>query len=154
MGYTGPPALRFKEAYTKKFSEMEKTLAALKLARADFPLLTEAIRLSHENPRPHHFLNECDMINRIAMGMTAKEYKISNEIPIEERSIRPHLTARQLALIEWLQMLDAGMITGGMTFESRKNALTTAALEKFTITTMKAILKRVDIPTEELLEIA
>jgi Rha family phage regulatory protein len=130
MGYTGADALRFKEQYIKRFNEMERTIAALKPARADYPLMTEQIRLAHDDPKPYHFTNEVDMINRIVLGVSAKQYKLSRNISVEETSIRPHLTGEELKMIDYLQMLNAGMIAGGMPFEQRKTALIAAASRK------------------------
>jgi Rha family phage regulatory protein len=75
MGYTGQKAMRFKELYIRRFNEMEQFIKTLAAARKDFPLLAENIRLLHENPKPYHFSNECDMINRIVTGMSAKQFR-------------------------------------------------------------------------------
>jgi Rha family phage regulatory protein len=75
MGYTGQKAMRFKELYIRRFNEMEQFIKTLVAARKDFPLLTENIKLLHENPKPYHFSNECDMINRIVTGMSAKQFR-------------------------------------------------------------------------------
>ena len=39
---------------------MEKFIQTLVETRTQFPLLTDNIKLLHENPRPYHFSNECD----------------------------------------------------------------------------------------------
>ncbi len=67
MGFTGKKALKFKELYIKRFNEMEETIKSLVSARHEFPLLTENIKLLHERPKPYHFSNECNMINRIVV---------------------------------------------------------------------------------------
>ena len=58
MGYTGAKAMRFKELYIKRFNEMERFIKTLVMARKDYPLLTENVKLLHENPKPYHFSNE------------------------------------------------------------------------------------------------
>jgi Rha family phage regulatory protein len=130
MGFTGQKAMKFKEYYITKFNDMEATLKALKPARADYPLMTEQIRLSHDHPKFYHYTNESDMINRIVLGKTSKQYKLDHGISEGEKSVRPYLTAEELNLIDYLQMLNAGMIAGGMSFEQRKVALTASAVRK------------------------
>lgn len=108
MGYSGAKAMHFKELYIKRFNEMERFIKTLMLTRKEFPLLTEQIRFIHKNPKPYHYSNECDMINRIVIGMTAKKFRELNNIPKGE-SIRPYLTEEQLNSLEKLQIIDVGL---------------------------------------------
>ena len=75
MGYTGPKAMKFKELYIKKFNEMEDFITTIISAREMFPILTENIALIHDNPKAYHYSNECDMINRLVLGMSAKQVR-------------------------------------------------------------------------------
>lgn len=75
MGYRGKKAAKFKELYIRRFNEMERFIRTLVLTRKEFPLLTENIKLLHDHPKPYHFSNECDMINRIVTGMSAKQFR-------------------------------------------------------------------------------
>lgn len=50
MGYRGKKAASFKEAYIKRFNEMEEFIKYLLEARTEFPLLTDNIMLLHERP--------------------------------------------------------------------------------------------------------
>ena len=75
MGYRGKKAARFKEEYIKRFNQMEQFIRTLVSARKEFPLLTENVKLLHDNPKPYHFSNECDMLNRIVLGMCAKQFR-------------------------------------------------------------------------------
>ena len=109
MGYTGKKAMRFKELYIRRFNEMEQFIKTLVTARKEFPLLTENIKLLHENPRPYHFSNECDMINRIVTGMSAKQFREANGLA-KGTSIRPYLTDEQIELLETLQKVDIGLL--------------------------------------------
>ena len=122
MGYTGQKAMQFKELYIKRFNEMESMIKSLVMARQEFPLLTDNIKLLHESPKPYHFSNECDMLNRIVIGMTAKQFKIANGID-KGKSIRPYLSEKQIQMLEILQKVDVGLLVAFPEYEQRKRHL-------------------------------
>jgi hypothetical protein len=122
MGYRGKKAAKFKEEYIKRFNSMESFLKDLITTRKEFPLLTENIKLIHEKPMPYHFSNECDMINKIVIGKTAKQFKQENGIEKAD-SIRPYLTEEQIRMIETLQKVDIGLLISVPDFEQRKRHL-------------------------------
>ena len=122
MGYTGQKAMQFKELYIKRFNEMESMIKSLVMARQEFPLLTENIKLLHESPKPYHFSNECDMLNRIVIGMTAKQFRIANGID-KGKSIRPYLSEKQIQMLEILQKVDVGLLVAFPEYEQRKRHL-------------------------------
>lgn len=122
MGYRGKKAAQFKELYIKRFNEMEKFIKTLVETRRDYPLLTENIKLLHENPRPYHFSNECDMINRLVVGMTAKQFRQKHGLKKGE-SIRPYLTDDQIKLMNTLQKVDIGLMVSEPNYEARKRHL-------------------------------
>lgn len=122
MGYTGAKAMRFKELYIKRFNEMEEFIKTLVSARQEFPLLTENIKLLHENPKPYHFSNECDMLNRIVLGMSAKQFRLANGIE-KDKSIRPYLSKEQIDMLEILQKVDVGLLVAFPNYEDRKRHL-------------------------------
>ena len=122
MGYTGQKAMKFKEAYIRRFNEMESFIRTLVDARTQFPLLTENIKMLHDNPRPYHFSNECDMLNKLVLGMTAKQFKEANGLG-DVKSIRPYLTADQIDMLELLQKVDIGLLVSVPDFEQRRRHL-------------------------------
>lgn len=122
MGYRGKKAARFKEAYIRRFNEMESFIRTLVATRQDFPELTENIKLLHDSPRPYHFSNECDMINRLATGMTAKQFRETHGLKKGE-TIRPHLTDEQIWLMNALQKADIGLLISTPIYEERKRRL-------------------------------
>ena len=122
MGYTGQKAMQFKELYIRRFNEMEAFIKTLVSARQEFPLLTENIRLLKENPKPYHFSNECDMLNRIVLGMTAKQFHIAPGIE-GKKNIRPYLTQEQIDLLEVLQKVDIGLLVSVPDYHERKRHL-------------------------------
>ena len=122
MGYRGKKAAQFKELYIRRFNEMETFIKTLISARQEFPLLTENIRLLKDNPKPYHFSNECDMLNRIVLGMTAKQFRIQHGIE-KKTSIRPYLTQEQIDLLETLQKVDIGLLVSVPDYHDRKRYL-------------------------------
>jgi Rha family phage regulatory protein len=122
MGYRGKKAAQFKELYIKRFNEMEKHIERLVTARHDFPILTEQIKLIHEEPKAYHFSNECDMINKLVTGMSAKKFRETHGIE-KGQSIRPYLTSEQAELLDKLQRIDTGLLVAVPEYEKRKELL-------------------------------
>ena len=124
MGYTGQKAMHFKELYIQRFNEMEQCVRSLLSARQEFPMLTDMICRLHESPKSYHFSNECDMLNRIVLGMSAKQFRLANGIE-KGQSIRPYLTAQQIHALDRLQHLDYGLLYSCPDFQQRKQLLMT-----------------------------
>ena len=122
MGYRGKKVAQFKEAYIKRFNEMEKFIKTLVSARKEFPLLTENIKLMHDQPKPYHFSNECDLLNRLVLGMTAKQFREMRGLNKGE-SIRPYLSNEQIDLLDMLQKVDIGLLVSVPNYEQRKRFL-------------------------------
>lgn len=122
MGYRGKKAAQFKEAYINRFNQMEKFIKTLVETRTQFPLLTENIKLLHDNPKAYHFSNKCDMLNRIVLGKTAKQIRQENGLEKGE-SIRPYLTESQIEILDILQKVDIGLLVSVPDFEQRKRHL-------------------------------
>lgn len=122
MGYTGPKAMKFKELYIKKFNEMEDFIITIISAREMFPILTENISLIHDHPKAYHYSNECDMINRLVLGMSAKQFRELYGLE-KGQSIRPYLSSSQMYLIDRLQKIDAGLLISTPDYQSRKRQL-------------------------------
>lgn len=122
MGYTGQKAMKYKEDYIRRFNKMENFIKTLVAARKEFPLLTENIKLLYENPKPYHFSNECDMLNRIVLGMSAKQFRLQHGIE-KGKSIRPYMTKEQIAMLELLQKVDVGLLVSCPSYEERKRYL-------------------------------
>lgn len=122
MGYRGKKAAKFKEFYIRRFNEMEKLIFSIVSVRKDYPLLTEAVKMAHETPKPYHFSNEADLLNRVITGQSAKELRKTHDIPKGE-SIRPYLTQEQIDLMEILQKVDTGLLVSTPDYEQRKKYL-------------------------------
>ncbi len=124
MGYRGRKAAAFKEAYIKRFNDMEDYIKSVQAAKMDYPALTQAIKEAYDEPKNYHFSNELNMINRIVLGTDAKHFKQEHGVGVKESSIRPYLTAWQIKAVEDLQRIDIGLAMSGMDFQSRKMLLT------------------------------
>ena len=122
MVYRGKKAARFKEAYIKRFNRMESFIQTLVEARNDFPELTENIKILHDNPKPYHFSNECDLINRLVTGMSAKQFREAHGLE-KRTTIRPYLTDEQIWLMNSLQKADIGLLISTPIYEERKRQL-------------------------------
>lgn len=124
MGFTGKKAAQFKEAYINRFNEMERFIQSRNLARLEYPELTEAIKMMHDEPKFFHYSNEADMINRIVLGMSAKQFREEHGMDKGE-SIRGYLTPWQAEAIQRLQKVDVGLVVIMPDFKQRKQALVT-----------------------------
>lgn len=122
MEIKGKRARKFKEAYIRRFNEMESFIKSLSAAKLEHPAFTEAIMNAHEEPKHYHFSNEADMINRIVLGMSAKKYREDNGIA-KGASIRPFLSTEQMRFVETLQRVDIGLIVAIPDFKDRKKVL-------------------------------
>lgn len=137
MGYRGKKAAQFKEAYINRFNQMEKFIKTLVETRTQFPLLTENIKLLHDNSKAYHFSNECDMLNRLVLGKTAKQIRQENGLEKGE-SIRPYLTESQIEILDILQKVDIGLLVSVPDFEQRKRHL-----EWYKVKLMESCAKKV-----------
>ena len=122
MGFTGEKAVQFKELYINKFNEMERLLTSQYLAKMEFKDLTDNIKLAHEEPKSYHYSNEVNMINKIVLGMNAKQFREANGIA-EKESIRPYLTEKQINDILMLQRIDTGLVLAVPDYYERQKML-------------------------------
>ncbi|MBQ3176900.1 MAG: Rha family transcriptional regulator [Clostridia bacterium] len=107
FGFTGDKAMQFKELYIKLFDAMEEQLVELKVSRADYPRLTDAIKANKADAKAYHYSNEANLLNRIVLGMDAKQYRTTHNLP--SGSIRPYLSADKLKMLDQLEVFDANL---------------------------------------------
>lgn len=120
----------FKKRLVSEFFKMRSTLAAKKMdrnsARLEYKPMTDAIKAERETQgkkiAPYHFSNEADLINRIALDMTAAKFRVYHDIGKKE-SIRDYLTPEQIHCITELQRANTVFIGMGWDYEQRKEAL-------------------------------
>ena len=103
-------------------------------ARLEFPDMTQAL-LDHRTELGKqtsffHYVNECDLINKIVTGHTAK--KLREKLGItDEEALRDHLTESQISAIHYLQRTNTVLIEEGYTFEDRERKLTERFEKKY-----------------------
>lgn len=122
MGYRGKKAARFKEAYIKRFNDMEAFIKSLLATKIEFPAFTEAIMAAHDEPKHYHFSNEINMIYRIVLGIDAKKFREENGIE-KGAVIKSYLSLEQIKYVESLQRADIGLIIAIPDYQQRKDAL-------------------------------
>lgn len=117
-----PQVKLFKKELVRQFFAMRQKLNTLGQMREESPCLTDNIAIMHEDVKPHHFSNEYDLLNRVAIGMTAKQFRAEKGIP-KGQSIRPYLTPEQAQMVAALQSVDIGYLSAYPDFQTRKKAL-------------------------------
>lgn len=126
---------RFHLQVIRAYDELvaQKVTAASKLvvrhdARVEYKPMQEALRQSREElgkeTKHFHYSNEADMLNRIILGMTSKQYREHHQL-LEGRSIRDILTVTELAAFADLERANKTFIDLGYSFEERKEQLKT-----------------------------
>ncbi|EMX9222904.1 Rha family transcriptional regulator [Citrobacter koseri] len=121
---------KFKKKLVAEFFRMRGALACKKMdrntARLEYRPMSDAIKHEREvqgkEIKPYHFSNEADLINRIALGMTAAKFRVYHDIDKKE-NIRDYLTPEQIHCVTELQRANTVFIGMGWDFEQRKEAL-------------------------------
>lgn len=122
--------LKFEIQVYNTFVEAKRQKASARMerntARLEYRPMTDAIKHERETQgkdiKPYHFSNEADLINRIALGMTAAKFRVYHEIGKKE-NIRDYLTPEQIHCVTELQRANTVFIGMGWDFEQRKEAL-------------------------------
>lgn len=118
--------VRLVDAFMKLRAEIAQGKIDRNTARLEYRPMTDAIKHEREAQgkeiSAHHFSNEADLINRIALGMTAAKFRVHNDIGKKE-PIRDYLTPEQIKCVTELQRANTVFINMGWDFEQRKSAL-------------------------------
>ncbi len=88
-------------------------------AKTGFLPMTNAVLHAHDPVKHYHFSNEADMINRIVLGMSAKQFRKERGV---ER-VRDAIGADQLSEMNRLQIINTGLIEVGMEYQECKKML-------------------------------
>lgn len=117
-----PVVRAFKKELVRQFFQMRRFISQLDTARLECPQLTDAIKAAHREPKPHHYINEMNMINRIALGMSTKEFRRLHGLEKKDDT-RPHMGLEQILAIVELQRADIGLLIAGLDYAARKAQL-------------------------------
>jgi hypothetical protein len=102
-----------------KLNEEKQRKDQRELAKELHPKLTKSIKNAHKEPKPYHFSNELDMINKIITGYKAKEFKELHNI----ECVRDGLCMFDIELLNNCQIRNQIMIDDEIDYEERKKAL-------------------------------
>ena len=122
MGYRGKKAAAIKEAFIKRFNEYEAFFKKYLASKENFAPFTQAVEDAYDEPKSYHYSNEIDMINRIVLGMSAKQFKQLHGL-VNVQSIRPFVSDVQAKAIRKLQIEDIRLLYKGVPFQERKSHL-------------------------------
>ena len=134
MGFTGAKAAEFKEKYIAAFNNMESHIREFYDYRMNYPDYTDAIKEHYEREGKTSrfaYSTEEDMINKIVLGVTAREFKKLNGLDDNEvKSIKPFLTHEQIRGIHKIQTADILLLEEDVPYKERKERLTRLAEKK------------------------
>lgn len=122
------------QTFDKLIISEQVRIAERQAALLEFPDMTKAL-LEHRTELGKqttffHYSNECDLINKIVTGYTAK--KLREKLGIDDtEALRDYLTETQITAIHYLQRTNTVLIEEGYTFEDRKQKLTERFEKKF-----------------------
>ncbi len=106
--------------------EDAQRIATRQSARLEAPFLTDAIKHRREIQGKaiahYHYSNEFDLVNRVALGKSAKEFRIAHGLKADD-PLRDHLTKMEIACVQALQRANTTMIDMGLDYEKRKTEL-------------------------------
>lgn len=113
--------------------ELARGSAEREKARLESRFLADAVKYSRTDEGKtvshYHFSNEYDLINRVALGCSSKQYRERHGLQ-KGAPIRDHLTPGEVATIAHLQAVDTGLIEAGLSFEQRKQRLSRIYMQR------------------------
>ena len=89
-------------------------------AKTGYLALSEAIADGKEEVKPYHFSNEANLLNRIVLGKSAKQFKKECGMT---GTIREYVTFEQLSKLSELQQIDTSLLKMGLDYQLRKELL-------------------------------
>lgn len=112
-------AVRLDKWTTNRIEQEHKWKQKRLETKTGFLPMTNAVLHAHDPVKHYHFSNEADLINRIVLGMSAKDFRAKYGVDC----VRDGLDAAQLSEINRLQIINTGLIEIGMDYKERKEKL-------------------------------
>lgn len=134
FGWKDKKSMEFKEKYITAFNAMISHISEFYDYRRNYPDYTDAIKEHYDRkgktPQFAYSTKE-DMINKIVLGVTAREFKKLNGLDEKEvKSIKPFLTHEQIRMIHKLQTTGILLLEEDVPYKERKERLTRLAEKK------------------------
>lgn len=102
---------------------LRQQIADRSQARMEAPEMTAALSeqraLIGKGTVSHHYSNEYNMINRIVLGFTSKQYALEHGLS-PDQSIRDTMRPQEIAAISKLQQANISLIDMGIEYQERK----------------------------------
>jgi len=119
-GWLSPIFRRNLHKWAQERIEKERSWKTKRLeAKTGFLPMTAAVMKNHDPVKFYHYSTEADLINRIVLGMSAKQYKKEHNVD----NVRDAVCAAELSEINRLQIINTGLIEIGMPYAERKEHL-------------------------------
>jgi len=119
MSFTGKKAIQFKQAYIEAFEAMNTLITTRVLAKEGYKHQTSAICKMNPQARPIDYANEADMVNKIILGMTAKDFQAVNDCV----NTRDAVVNSKLLDLNNAERLNGDLILSGMDKDTRIQVL-------------------------------
>jgi phage regulator Rha-like protein len=132
-----PVVREFKKALVREFWRLAESQIAKhdrQASRLEAPEMTGAVQESRKllgkETQVHHYSNEYNLINRLVLGQTSKQY-ISEHGLSPSTAIRDTMRPVEIQAIAALQRANTSFIDAGVEYSERKVLLTTLHNRKF-----------------------
>jgi Rha family phage regulatory protein len=124
MGYNGEKAMIFKEAYIKRFNEMEAILKEKYIAKGIRRELTDVIKdlCLNDQYHGHAYSLITDLIYKYSLGKSCK--KMKEELELDDNdNLRDHLTSEQSAKVKKIEKLVNSYLDLGFNYGQVKESI-------------------------------
>jgi len=88
-------------------------------ARTGYLPMTNAIQEAHDPAKHYHYTNEADLLNRIVLGSSSKQFKLAHGVD----SVRDGCDSYQIHMLDKLQRINTSLIELGTPYDERRGQL-------------------------------
>lgn len=127
MGFTGKRAYQFKVDYIERFEVMEELIRSRGISKDGYKVMTDAIKECIGNDWKECAC-EANMINKIVLGMTSKQFKQLNNIE-DGIPVRDNIASEKLENLDKAQRLNANLIYAALDHNERARIISANFLD-------------------------